>query len=124
MAIPTKRGLFCVVEGLDRSGKSTQVQRLVEALQRKGFKAEACRFPGESYFPSCVGWAREGRSGELMRSTRRASFLGTRLLQLLLPPGRALEGNLHCGSSLRFRPWWTKEGAHERPLSDSTAISR
>lgn len=47
-AAPIKRGLFVVVEGLDRSGKSTQVKRLVEALQRKGVQVEACRFPGES----------------------------------------------------------------------------
>lgn len=43
-----KRGAFIVLEGLDRSGKSTQVARLVAGLQKSGHKAVSCRFPGES----------------------------------------------------------------------------
>ncbi|GAA94100.1 uncharacterized protein L969DRAFT_86208 [Mixia osmundae IAM 14324] len=39
------RGRFFVLEGLDRSGKSTQCARLVEHLQRQGRKAELLRFP-------------------------------------------------------------------------------
>lgn len=37
------RGLFVVVEGLDRAGKSTQVSRLASALD-----AKAIKFPGKS----------------------------------------------------------------------------
>ncbi|GAQ88740.1 Thymidylate kinase/adenylate kinase [Klebsormidium nitens] len=39
------RGAFIVLEGLDRSGKSTQVQKLVEYLKSRGVEAEAWRFP-------------------------------------------------------------------------------
>jgi len=42
------RGLFVVFEGLDRSGKSTQVARLVERLEQSGTKVKSCRFPGMS----------------------------------------------------------------------------
>lgn len=41
-----RRGAFIVFEGLDRSGKSSQVQRLVDNLNSEGVKAVACRFPG------------------------------------------------------------------------------
>ncbi|GAA5837697.1 hypothetical protein JCM9279_006837 [Rhodotorula babjevae] len=40
-----RRGAFIVFEGLDRSGKSTQVARLVDALNASGTKAVAARFP-------------------------------------------------------------------------------
>ncbi|BGP45854.1 Thymidylate kinase [Rhodotorula kratochvilovae] len=40
-----RRGAFIVFEGLDRSGKSTQVARLVDALNQRGVKAVAARFP-------------------------------------------------------------------------------
>ncbi|GAA5822800.1 hypothetical protein JCM11251_004385 [Rhodosporidiobolus azoricus] len=40
-----RRGAFIVFEGLDRSGKSTQVQRLVEGLNARGVKAVGARFP-------------------------------------------------------------------------------
>ncbi|GAA5894780.1 hypothetical protein JCM6882_006679 [Rhodosporidiobolus microsporus] len=40
-----QRGAFIVFEGLDRSGKSTQVQRLVEGLNARGVKAVGARFP-------------------------------------------------------------------------------
>lgn len=42
---PPKRGAFIVLEGVDRCGKTTQVARLVEALQAQGLAAEAIRFP-------------------------------------------------------------------------------
>ena len=42
----TQRGAFIVVEGLDRSGKTTQVQKLVESLSKDGHKVKALRFPG------------------------------------------------------------------------------
>lgn len=42
------RGAFIVLEGLDRSGKSTQVARLVEKLEQNGKRAHLQKFPGES----------------------------------------------------------------------------
>jgi dTMP kinase len=41
-----RRGAFIVFEGLDRSGKSTQVQRLVDALNARGVQTKGARFPG------------------------------------------------------------------------------
>jgi dTMP kinase len=43
-----RRGAFIVLEGLDRSGKSTQVARLVEKLEQNGKRAHLQKFPGES----------------------------------------------------------------------------
>lgn len=40
-----RRGSFIVLEGVDRCGKSTQVQRLVTRLVNLGFAATARRFP-------------------------------------------------------------------------------
>lgn len=42
------RGALVVVEGLDRSGKTTQVQRLVEHLCRTGYPAVVQSFPDRS----------------------------------------------------------------------------
>lgn len=41
-----QRGLFIIVEGLDRSGKSTQCDKLVTNLNAKNIKAELVKFPG------------------------------------------------------------------------------
>lgn len=40
------RGKLIVFEGLDRAGKTTQCQMLVEALQEDGEKVQFMRFPG------------------------------------------------------------------------------
>ena len=47
-----KRGAFIVLEGCDRSGKSTQCSRLVSRLNENGIKAELARFPGFRVFHS------------------------------------------------------------------------
>jgi dTMP kinase len=39
------RGALVVLEGLDRSGKSSQCARLLSFLQGKGHRAEGWRFP-------------------------------------------------------------------------------
>ncbi|WVQ62268.1 thymidylate kinase [Kwoniella botswanensis] len=41
----SRRGAFIVFEGLDRCGKSTQVARLVDRLEREGQKARLQKFP-------------------------------------------------------------------------------
>lgn len=43
-----QRGALIVFEGLDRSGKTTQVDRLIARLQKEGRKARLQKFPGES----------------------------------------------------------------------------
>ncbi|PAV19943.1 thymidylate kinase [Pyrrhoderma noxium] len=45
MSTALKRGLFIVVEGLDRSGKSTQALALQKALQLANIQSELIRFP-------------------------------------------------------------------------------
>ncbi|KAF2826844.1 thymidylate kinase [Ophiobolus disseminans] len=42
------RGTLIVFEGLDRAGKSTQCQMLVEALQKEGKKVRHMRFPNRT----------------------------------------------------------------------------
>lgn len=43
-----RRGTLIAFEGLDRSGKSTQCERLVENLRKKGEKVHHTRFPNRS----------------------------------------------------------------------------
>ena len=48
-----KRGALIVLEGADHSGKSTQVKKLVEGLNKAGHTAQALGFPGndiQSFF--------------------------------------------------------------------------
>lgn len=47
------RGAFIVLEGLDRSGKSTQVALLEKRLLAQGKKVKVMRFPGR--FLACTG---------------------------------------------------------------------
>ena len=42
------RGAFIVVEGLDRSGKTTQTKRIESALLSEGYKVKLRRFSGNS----------------------------------------------------------------------------
>ncbi|KAF2483527.1 thymidylate kinase-domain-containing protein [Neohortaea acidophila] len=44
----TQRGALVVFEGLDRSGKSTQCQRLVDVLRANGEEVHHMRFPNRS----------------------------------------------------------------------------
>ena len=46
-----KRGAFIVLEGLDRSGKSTQCSKLVSNLEQEGIPATGIRFPGSLRTP-------------------------------------------------------------------------
>lgn len=42
----TQRGAFIIIEGLDRSGKSTQCNCLCAGLENEGHKIKRMRFPG------------------------------------------------------------------------------
>ena len=44
----TQRGLLIVFEGLDRAGKTTQSQRLLESLQSEGYRVKLFRFPNRT----------------------------------------------------------------------------
>jgi len=41
------RGAFIVIEGLDRSGKSTQAVRLLERLEAASKVVQLLKFPGD-----------------------------------------------------------------------------
>jgi dTMP kinase len=41
------RGAFIVIEGLDRSGKTTQTEHLTKHLTTNGISIERRKFPGE-----------------------------------------------------------------------------
>jgi dTMP kinase len=43
----TPRGAFIVFEGLDRCGKTTQVEQLAQAMRREGREVRCMKFPGE-----------------------------------------------------------------------------
>ena len=47
MSEAKQRGVFIVFEGCDRSGKTTQVIKLVERLNKSGQAAVMRRFPTE-----------------------------------------------------------------------------
>jgi dTMP kinase len=46
VAKPAERGKFITFEGLDGCGKSTQLERLAEALRRQGIEVDTTREPG------------------------------------------------------------------------------
>lgn len=46
--MPSKRGMLIVFEGLDRSGKSTQCEKLVQYFRSNGEKVEHMRFPNRT----------------------------------------------------------------------------
>lgn len=68
-AMACKRGALIVLEGVDRAGKTTQCNRLVQALQQSGRPAELMRFPGKKSL--CLPRARlKGlRPSKIPRST-------------------------------------------------------
>jgi dTMP kinase len=41
-----ERGAFIVLEGLDRSGKTTQTTKLLERIQKTGKPCKLIKFPG------------------------------------------------------------------------------
>jgi len=46
MARQVARGALIVIEGVDRSGKTTQCAKLTNRLVSEGIKAELFKFPG------------------------------------------------------------------------------
>lgn len=57
------RGAFVVLEGLDRSGKTTQVKLLQSRLVEAGKRVQLMRFPGEFVWVVLYwwGWVHGGR---------------------------------------------------------------
>lgn len=61
-----KRGALIVLEGVDKAGKTTQCNKLVQALQQSGRPAELMRFPGKTFL--CLPPARLKTVSGLARS--------------------------------------------------------
>ncbi|KAJ7515407.1 hypothetical protein O6H91_22G012400 [Diphasiastrum complanatum] len=90
-----KRGALIVLEGLDRSGKSSQCASLVSFLQQKGLEAEAWRFPDRT---TAVGTM-------LSSYLTSATELDDHAVHLLFSANRwekraLLEGRLKAGTTL------------------------
>ena len=60
-----QKGKFIVVDGIDGSGKATQVKLLVERLKEEGFKAETVDFPQyyNNFFGKMTGRFQNGEFG-------------------------------------------------------------
>ena len=56
MSKEVKRGAFIVIEGLDRSGKSTQAAALYERLAAAGISVKLQKFPGALFAARYVYW--------------------------------------------------------------------
>lgn len=52
MTLCQERGRFIVLEGLDRSGKSTQAATLTQKLIDDGYKTKLIKFPGQFLWSS------------------------------------------------------------------------
>ena len=62
-SLPLQRGLFIVFEGLDRSGKSTQVQSLQNYFKNQKMPIELMKFPN-----------REGAIGTVINDFLKSSL--------------------------------------------------
>jgi thymidylate kinase len=65
MDMSPKRGAFVVIEGLDRSGKSTQASAILSRLQQNGIKAKLLKFPGASISQRTEGVIMMGRMDQI-----------------------------------------------------------
>lgn len=74
------RGAFIVLEGLDRSGKTTQVKLLEQRFVEEGQPVKAMRFPGRSAIRRGLSRCRAGPS----RSPRGTGSPKAGLLRLSL----------------------------------------
>ena len=73
-----KKGKFIVVDGIDGSGKATQVGLLLERLQREGYKVKKIDFPryNDNFFGQLLGECLNGTHGNFAEvSPKIASVL-------------------------------------------------
>src|SRR5579862_7111052 len=84
------RGAFIVLEGLDRSGKTTQTAKLVQRIQSLGKECKLIKFPGKSLrvgFPDDLD--RTTTIGKMIDSyLRSAEDLDDRVIHLLFSANR------------------------------------
>ncbi len=65
LVMKTKRGKLIVIDGIDGSGKATQVKKLRERLQKEGVEVETLDFPRyyDNFFGKLVGEGLKGKLG-------------------------------------------------------------
>lgn len=95
MSAGNKRGAFIVMEGLDRSGKSTQAARLLERLQRADARVKLLKFPDRT----------TGIGKTIDSYLRSESELDDRAIHLLFSANRwelasSIEESLRAGSTV------------------------
>ncbi|EPQ56698.1 thymidylate kinase [Gloeophyllum trabeum ATCC 11539] len=95
MSAGNKRGAFIVMEGLDRSGKSTQAARLLERLQRADARVKLLKFPDRT----------TGIGITIDSYLRSESELDDRAIHLLFSANRwelasSIEESLRAGSTV------------------------
>jgi dTMP kinase len=105
----THRGKLIVLEGIDGSGKRTQVERLAAALAARGVALERLSFPNyDSFFGQMVAQFLNGAFGSLEQVDPHFSALlyaGDRLearpvMEAALAAGRTLLADRYIGSNL------------------------
>ena len=102
-------GKLIAVEGIDGSGKHTQVELLVNALRQRGYPVHQTGFPKyESWFGKLIGQFLDGQFGPLETVDPRFSALlyaGDRLeakgeLEVALHEGKTVIADRYIGSNL------------------------
>lgn len=83
-----ERGAFIVLEGLDRSGKTTQTSKLVDRIEKLGKPCKLIKFPG-TILPGETDIDRTTAIGKMIDAyLRSAEELDDRVIHLLFSANR------------------------------------
>jgi dTMP kinase len=106
------KGKFIVIDGLDGSGKTTQLKLLLDFFKKKGIKTETIDFPQyyKTFFGRTVARYLKGEFGSLKQTNPYLSALtyaGDRWqakekIEKALKQGKTLLANRYTSSSLAF----------------------
>jgi dTMP kinase len=89
MAMGCGRGAFIVLEGLDRSGKTTQTAKLVEKIEKLGKPCKLIKFPGTFFTVWKLSVDRTTAIGKMIDAyLRSAEELDDRVIHLLFSANR------------------------------------
>ena len=89
MTMDHGRGAFIVLEGLDRSGKTTQTAKLVEKIERLGKPCKLVKFPGTLFLEWKLSVDRTTAIGKMIDAyLRSAEELDDRVIHLLFSANR------------------------------------
>lgn len=107
-----KKGKFVVIDGLDGSGKKTQLDLLVEYCQKNKIKVATVDFPQyyKTFFGRLVGRYLKGEFGSLNQTNpylASLTYAGDRwqakpIMEKALKEGRLLLANRYTSSSMAF----------------------